>query len=231
MASEQSYADRVGRANLLHGTVTGFPVAFISTDPLNDMGNFVTYTATCNTKNEFIDGKADDYDNQANARMAHVKGMKALVTRSLNYVLSVKSLKNSWSTVKRSAQRVTTIKPTKTKPENQGKKRNKGEQSFADIANNFEAYLSLLTTLGAPYNPTSAELLVANMSPLKTSLNTQSKDLGTLAGLVTLNRAERKNMFNGEDGLRDRMNSIKKAVKSQYGINSPEHNSVKGIKN
>jgi hypothetical protein len=149
----------------------------------------------------------------------------------MNYVLSVKALQSYWLTVKRASQRVTTIKPTKPKPGETEKKRNKGEQSFADISNNFQAFTGLIVTIGGSYLPSSPDLTVASMTPLKTSLDGQSKTLGEKAGELSVQRVVRINLFNKEDSLRARMNSIKNAVKSQYGSSSPEYITIKGIKN
>lgn len=236
MASEQSYADRVGRAELLHGTITGFGIPLVPTEPDNDPPVFDAYWKSCRLKNETIDSQAEAFSVITEQRVNHTKEMKKVVTRVQNNVLSIKALKPYWTTIKRAGQRITTFKPTKTKPPVEGetgtekKKRNKGELGYADISNNHKAFVSILTSMGGGYNPSSPDLTIATLTTSRETLDTFNTDIGTLAGALSVGRIERINVFDDENGLRDRMLSLKKNVFSQYGGDSAEYLSVKGIK-
>jgi len=236
MATEKSYADRVGRAELLQGTITGFGVPLIPSEPDNAIPVYEAYWQSCRTKNETIDSQAESFSVQTGQRVNHTKVMKSVVTRVQNHVLSVKALKDYWKTTKIAGQRITTFKPTKTKPPVEGetgtekKKRNKGELGYADISNNHKAFVSILTSMGGGYTPSSPDLTIATLTASRTTLDDFNKDIGVLAGALSVGRIQRVNMFDKENGLSDRMISLKKNVFSQYGGNSAEYLSVKGIK-
>lgn len=109
------------------------------------------------------------------------------------------------------------------------KKRNVGEQSYAEIAGYFKNLISTVTGI-VGYAPTNTDLTVAQMDMLFTAFNTKNTAMNNLYSNISILVGERANMYDGENGLRERMLAIKDAVRAQYGIDSPEYNSVKGIK-
>ena len=56
--------------------------------------------------------------------------------------------------------------------------------------------------------------------------------MGNLAWEVTWRDkvGDRAKLFDGTNGLRDKMTAVKNAVKAQYGQSSVEYGAVKGIK-
>ncbi len=234
MASEQTFADRAGRATIMSQTVGGFPVAFAPGDSELLPITFDVYIQQCNDKNSLIGSQLQTYSTNAGLRFGHTNGIKVLTRRAKDFVLSMVSLKPFQKTISSQSSKITRA-PTKKKtvpppgtPEKA--KRNQGELSYADIVNNFKVLITLLTDIGAPYAPPSTELQVANLTTSRTQLETYNTTLGNLTGQIKVGQGERLIMFNGANGLKDKMKAIKKAVKSQYGGSSPEYNSVRLIK-
>jgi hypothetical protein len=232
MASEKSYADKLGRGNLIKDTVAGFVPVFTPGDTDLTPANFTTFLTTVEHKNSGVETMRGNYSVASGNRIQKVKDIKNLSTRARDYVLSVAAFKPYFATVKRLVKAIKGFRPPKPAPDPNNpnpKKRNQGEQSYADIANNFKALINNLTSI-AGYAPTSADLLLPALTIVQGELVTMNTNMGTLAGDLSVTVGERSNLYDGENGLRVKMLAIKAAVKSQYGINSPEYLAVKGIK-
>lgn len=234
--AETTYADRLGRAIILKESVEGFIPAYAPVDAELTLANFQILLGMISTKNAEVGNLKDTYSTEAGVRVAVVKDLKARSRGAKNFVISTKTLKKYHSTVKRSCAKITSSRTKKTvipsdpsTPENQ-KKRNKGEQSYADIAGNFENLISLLTDIGVGYAPFDADLTIANLTTVHTDLLQKSKDLGEFFGQVSVAVKERFDLYNDDEGLREKKKAIKAAVKSQYGADSAQFNAIKGIK-
>lgn len=234
--TESTFADRLGRASLLKQIVEGFIPAFIPGDSSLTPANFETFNDTLSAKNTEVGWLRGTYTTKTSIRNDMVIDLKDRSKRTRDFVVSVKSLEQFHLTAKRLVVKITSFRSGKstasTEPNNQDNqaKRNKGEQSFAEIANNFKALISLVTNIGAPYTPASPDLTVVNLTALHGNLVSQNEQMGELLGVIAVSVKERKDLYNGDNGLRDKMKAIKNAVKSQYKADSPQYLSVKGIK-
>jgi len=234
--SEQTFSDRSGRATTMNETVNGFSPPFAPGDVSLQYANFKAYNGTCLDKNEQVGDFKQTYTTMAGQRFTHTKNIKDITRRCKNYIESKKSLKPYLKTANALSLKITNSPnkkpkaPSGSETGSETKKRNSGEQSYADISSNFKVFINFLNGIGGGYDTPTSELQTANLLPLQTGLVTFNEDLGELAGNVKVSGGQRKVLYDNEDGLKDKMKSIKRGVKSQYGPTSPEYNSIRLIK-
>ena len=108
-------------------------------------------------------------------------------------------------------------------------KRNSGGASFGDIALSFGKYVAALTQLTG-YLPPDASIALAALSTAKTEMDALNKLVAEKEVTLTNAQGTRRNLYEGENGLTNKMKAIKDAVKGQYGQSSPQFQSVKSIK-
>jgi len=233
--SEETFADREGRGQLLSEIVKAFSVPFTPTDVLIQPVNYDTFLGEVHTLNSDTNEKKSLYTTESKARQVIVKDVKNRCSLTMNYINSVSDYKPYNTTIKNIIKKILNYKPPRTKlpdpeePPTEEKKRNRGEQSFADIANRFDELNKVLGGI-VGYDPTNADLKLLAMTTLQTSFETKNKDMNELHGELSLLIRERKNIYDGENGLRERMKAIKAAVRAQYGSKSEEYDAVKGIR-
>lgn len=233
--AETTFADREGRGQLLSETVKAFSVPFTPTDVLIQPVNYDTFLGEVHTLNSDTNEKKSLYTTDSKARLVIVKDVKNRCSLTMNYILSVSDYKPYNSTIRNIVKKILHYKPPKSKlpnpeePPAEEKKRNRGELSFADVANRYDELNKVLGGI-AGYDPTNADLKLLAMTALQTSFETKNKDMNELHGELSLLIRERKNIYDGENGLRERMKAIKAAVRAQYGSKSEEYDAVKGIR-
>ncbi len=230
--SETTYDDRLGRGKLMNTTTTGFAPAFTPTDPDITPANFGTFLAALETKNLDVKNARSSYTTGAGERIVIVKDVKTRSQMTRNYVDSVSAYKAFRTTVRNITKKILgyrTPKPKLPAGSTPPKKRNVGEQSFAELAGFFKNLISTVTGI-AGYNPTNTDLTIPQMTTLFGTFDTKNTAMDTLASNLSVIVGERFNMYDGTAGVKEKMLAIKAAVRAQYGNTSPEYNSVKGIK-
>ena len=231
--SEKTFADRVGRAETMNQTTKGFSPPFTPGDVNLGPVPFQAFIDSIKAKNNTVAAKYAAYVTATGERVVITDDSKDRSVRSRDYVLSVIAFKPYFAEVKRQVKKIKGYRtPKKPVPagEPEPKKRNQGEQSFADILNNFKTLIQNLTAI-AGYAPTSPDLSLGNLTILATMYDAKSGEVGTKWGDFSVEAGQRLALYDDKDtGLSAKMIAIKNAVKSQYGVNSPEYLSIKGIK-
>ena len=237
MPSERSYPDRHARAVLLQTNIAGFSPAFAPADASLSAANFLAFCGLVEVANDAVGNSLGAWRVLVEERQEMVKTMKATATRVLAYLKSSAAFAGRLKTATAAANKLRGVTPKKPKapaeppPGEPAKSRNSGNQSYGDIAQYFKALIVSVTGL-AGYAPAPAgnPITLSNLSG--TLSNYRSKNEAILPLEVTWRDkvGERALIFDGKNGLRDKMTAVKNAVKAQYGQSSPEYGDVKGIK-
>lgn len=229
--SERSFADQTGKATLIKEATETFDPPFAPPDADDLPANFGTYITSCIDKNTEIGTARQDYSNGAKERLDMVKDLKNRAMRSMTNVESVDAYESFAKGLKITYRKLRNYKvPGAKKPDPNAKKRNKGEQSFADIENLYKTFLAGLSAIPG-YTHLDAELQLPALNTLYTNFHDKNVAMAELGAEENRLTAERYDMFyNTETGLKARMLSVKNAVKNQYGPESPEYLSIKGIR-
>lgn len=237
MPTERSFADRLGRGQLMQGKIALFTPAFAPANTNLTAGNFQTFCTTVETANDEAAVALDAWRTVVKERQDLVKEMKATATRVIAYLNSSDAFASALKNAKAAADKLRGMKPRapKNPPPAPGapaaKKRNSGDLSYADIEKHFKVLINAVTGL-AGYAPVPA----TNPITLSNLNGTLSSYKGKNAALIFLdstwrNKADaRSAKFDGPGGLREKMKAIKNAAKSQYGQSSDQYGQVKGIK-
>jgi len=230
--AETTFADRLGRGNLLKSICEALDPAFAPADAENTPAVFQVLLDSCQTKNTAVENARTLYSTGAVERRVLVKNFKTISGRTLTNCESVKAYKPFAKTVRQVVRRISNYKlPKKDKPQDPNKKkRNRGTQSYAELENLFRLLFDTLT--GIPgYTHTEPTLQLPQIEIAFNDYKAKNTAMTAKEAAVNLRVKERFDVYNNkETGLRDRMKEIKKAVRNQYGTHSTQYLSVSGIK-
>jgi len=224
--SETSFADRVQRARLMQTTVAGFLPAFAPLDAslaATPFGNFVDDLDDLNTTTA---GLVSQYSTEVPLRNDMVTLIKRLAAQVLSTVKSNPAWKNHVPLIKSLTDKIRGIRPRAPKPAPPPpgetpaavKQRNKGEQGFGEIEENFERLIAALGAI-AGYTPPATEITIAALTTTANNFAAKNLSMATLFAQLTTSQRDR---LDGFKQLSAKMKAIKQAVRGQYGPGSPE---------
>ncbi|MEK0450519.1 MAG: hypothetical protein RL088_2787, partial [Verrucomicrobiota bacterium] len=182
--SERSYSDRQARAVILKSAIAGFTPAF---DPANaDLGAmlFGAFVDSVAAANDAVETAKNDWSTAVTGRATDAKMAQKLTTQAVSYVKSNVAWKQQLPRIKQLADKVRGIKaPPKLTPPPAPepgepapppvKKRDRGDQSYADIATSFKALSDAVGKLAA-YAPPDSTISATSLATLATKLRTNN---------------------------------------------------------
>jgi len=234
--AEKSFNDRHARGLLLLDFCEGFSPAFAPVDTTLATGSFATFLNTIGTLNTTIDTQQGGYTTEADARAQLVKDIKTTVTRTLARLKSNPPWEPNWKSAKQTADKLRGQRPTKPKAPTEGEPptatttRNSGEQAYAEIAALFEKFISIVTAAPGYATAVPTAISPSSLNSQLSSLKGKNTGLSNLAADTITNQKKRLKLYYDPNGFQEKFQSIKDAVKSQYGQTSPEFIAVKGLK-
>lgn len=234
--SEQGFADRQQRGQTMQTAIAGFSPAFAPADASLAPAAFLTFVGQLDVLNTEVGTLATQYTNGVEQRAPMMADIQERAARVLEYVKSNSVWAEFVPGLKKYVDKIRGNRPATPKPPASGeapgsapaKKRSQGELSFGDIEENFERLIAALASVPG-YAPPATELTIANLTTLATTFATKNLTMATLGNSLIMKQAARLKAFDGPGGLKDKMKAIKSAVRSQYGTDSAEYESVKGI--
>lgn len=238
--SEKSFRDRQGKAQLLQDTVEGFTPAFAPADSSLSAANFQITIDGVDAANSNVETLAGNYTTAATQRVALVKTVRTAVTQSLGYIKSNSAWAADYKRAKMAADKLrnmSTPSQTAPPPDDGGgttppaeeKKRNKGQQAYVELVAHYQAFVNAATAC-AGYAPPAAEISLMKLNEHLSVFKGLNNFLSTLDGQLTSARSLRSRLYFSQAGLQVKFQSIKDAVKGQYGLASAEFGAVKAIK-
>jgi len=235
--SETTFADRLGRAQQLQAAVATFSTVFAPADVTLAATPLQTFIDGLDTLNTETGSLVTQYSVEVDVREVMVKDVKARTLRVLSYVESNVAWARFARAIKKLADKIRGNRPRKPAAPAPGetpgsptvKARNTGEQSFVEIADNFQQLAEAVA--GIPgYAPPAAEISAANLQTLADDFSDKNKSMATLGRQLVQKQKDRLDAYDGPGGLSARMIAVKKAVRAQYGADSSEYSAVKAIK-
>jgi hypothetical protein len=238
--SETSFRDRQGKAQLMQDTVEGFAPAYAPTDTSINAANFQIAINGVDAANSNVETLAGNYTTSAMQRVALVKTLGSAITQALSYIKSNKSWVAQFKTAKMAADKFRGVRPPKdtapvpdpgdgTTPPSAEKKRNLGQRAYTELVAHLQAFVNAATSCGG-YAPPSTDISLMKFSEHLSVFKGLNQFITTLDGQLTTARALRFRLYFAEAGLQEKFQSVKDAVKGQYGQNSAQFASVKSIK-
>jgi len=221
----------------MQAATAAFATPFAPADSTLTPTNFDTFLNGIDTLNTDVAGLLTQYSTEVDVRELMVKDLKARTLRVVSYVESNAAWEKYARVIKKLADKIRGNRPRKpvapapgeTPGSTAAKARNTGEQSFSEIAENFEQLVDAISGISG-YTPPAAEITVASLTTLATDFSAKNKAMASLDRQITLKQKERLAAYDGPSGLKEKMLAIKTAVRAQYGAESAAYAAVKGIK-
>lgn len=234
--AEKTFIDRHARSFSMRDFTAGFSPVFAPADASLTAANFGTFLGTVGTLNTNILAQQGTYKTQATSRLALLKTILSATTQALARLKSNAVWGAEFKSAKQVADKLRGKRPAKPKlpeegePPVEGKKRNSGEQAYAEAAALFEKFIGILTATAAYSTGVPAAISLGTLNGQLSGFKGLNSGLCTLAASIVTNQKKRLQLYFETGGLQEKFQSVKNAVKSQYGQNGPEYASVKGIR-
>lgn len=236
MATESSFRDREARCNLLRDAVAGFVPAFNPPDASIGIAPFTVFLAKVNEENTRVETLEAEYTAPAAERADLTREIKLRATQALNRLKSNRAWAPNYKAAKLAADKLRGVRPRKSAPvpesasEESAKRRNQGEQAYAEVAALFGKFIAAAAAADGYETGAPVEIEEATMEAMRLQLVNLNNSLSQIDVQLTAARQKRKITYFGEEGLQKKTQSIKSAVKGQYGLRSAPWLAVKGIK-
>ena len=232
MPSEQSYHDRAQRSETLKAAVAAMSPAYAPADPAFTLAKLTTAIAAANAAGTALDEARPPYQDDVADRIALAKLIGPLVTQSLAYVKSNTAWAKRYDAVKTLADKVRGVHPPKAKPADPApdkKERNRGEQSYVEIAAHLKRYIARLDGL-AGFAPQDPKISLAALNGHLAALDGLNQSIPALSQTLADAITDRQEAYTGPGGLKFVFDGVKTSVKGQYGQSSNEYKSISGMR-
>ena len=224
--SERTFGDILARAYRLYEAILQM-LGFAPADADIMPPAFLTFLDSVDAKNNTVAATKQEWSMALKNRIElyfGIEGIKKRASYVIAYCRSRSDLKKEAELIYRICKKIQNYK--KPKPEQDEKKRILGEQSYGDFVKLLGDLIEAVKQVPA-YTPPNTLIKVVNLETFRTSLLAINKTIGEKYYEYSIKTKERLAMY---VTLKDKMNRIKASVKSQYGLNSNEYNSIKGIR-
>ncbi len=235
--TERSFGDRLIRAREMQSIIEKFVPPFDPAVPALQPASFATYLDLVEAHNTVVANAGPAATAAITLHASLMATIKARTVRVTDYISSNEAWDQFRPGVKQAANKVRNYSPSANKKEAPAKpgdpppkpSAKTGQQSYGDIDYWFEKLIEAVK-LVPNYKPgVASNIEVAQLTALLTAYRQANKDVATAGAALDSGQRSRKTSYDGLDSLRTRMKAIKKAVGAQYGRDSAEYASVKGI--
>ncbi|MFA5011867.1 MAG: hypothetical protein WC644_07900 [Ignavibacteria bacterium] len=227
--SNKSYKDKLERGYELYNSIKNM-LSFLPAEEDLEPGKYLTFLNSITNINHSADSIKEKHGLSIKARQELFlkdKGVKRRASYIFAYCKSRSDLKLQTEMIGRLSKSILNYKKSDTPVKGKSVKHiNRKEQSFGDYVSLFEDLIDEVRLIPS-YTPPNELIQISTLVSFRKEMLESNKTVDDkLNSYNTINkkRLESYNM------LHDRMVRIKSSVKSQYGINSSEYQSIKGIR-
>ncbi|MCS7078208.1 MAG: hypothetical protein NZ455_15960 [Bacteroidia bacterium] len=104
------------------------------------------------------------------------------------------------------------------------------ELSYNSLIESFRSMIDEIQKFSVLYNPTVEQVTIEELTKKLNQLIELHTEVETVLEKLNEVKAQRQELYNGKNGLSERIKRIKSYIKVQYGVNSPEYEAIKSIK-
>ena len=235
--SERTFADRAARGRDLHAAIAEFEPVFEPADAALEPATYEAFLDDLDELNTDVNTADVAVSTAIQLHKTLLRTIKQRTTQVVAHIRSVTAWKQYLPAVKQAADKVRGYRP-RSKPAPppapgdppEPKPRKVGQQSYGDIDNLFEKVIKAVKLVPGYAPPATSNIQTAQLETLQGTSRGANTDLATKDAILSRAQSLRLAAYDGETGLREKMKAIKEATKSQYGQNSDEYLSVKGIR-
>ena len=236
--TENSFADRLGRARLMQTKIADFVPLFAPVDPNITPAAFESYCNGCEQANTAVSDAEVDYTTTTGSRSAAAIALQALAGRVQDHVEGVAAWKKYHKSIVDASRAVRGVSTPSKKaaapapggaPVKRARAGGKSQQGYADIAKHFSKLVKAVGKIVGYSAPNGTGMKLAELQVSEDAYLQLNSDVQDAESTLETAQTARSNYYDGEGGLKEKMKAIKKAVSGQYGRGSDEATSVAGI--
>ncbi len=232
--SEQSFPDRAQKSHALLTALSVFVPVFTPPDSAILTVNFTSFLVTVDSANEEVENTRSFLAASQMVRKTVSEGAQKLTTQIVNFVKSNPQWKMDFPRIKELCDKARSVRPKAkqpaTPPPTPQKTRDRGDGSYAEIAQHFKALSAKLGGLTG-YSPPDANIQPGVIASLASQLEGNNDAVDTMVSDHAKAVENRYALyFEPGTGLGAKFAAIKAAVKGQYGQNSTQFAQVKGMR-
>jgi hypothetical protein len=238
-SSEQSFADRHARAQSMHDEIAGFTPAFAPQDPNLTPSAFQSYVNAVEAQNDAVSEAESVLSPLTDSRLVAAAALKDKALRVKDFVGANVAWKKYLPAITKAADAVrgyviskkATPPPAGTTPAPAKKARqgSRSQQGYADLEKLFGKLIAQVAKITGYTAPANSGLTKAELDTQDGTFTNLNDEVSTAESNLSEAQRIRKDYYDGENGLKEKMKCIKKAVRSQYGASSTQYAAVKGI--
>ena len=238
--SENSFADRLNRGNDMHAIIDGFNPLFTPEDPNIAPGAFQSYLNGVEQANDDVSDAEATLTPMTDERFASADALKDKALRLKDHVGANIAWKKHIKAVSAAADAVRGYRapkkpaapapgatPVPPKPARQGAR---SQQGFADLEKLFGKLISQIKKVTGFSAAANSGLTIAAIEAQDAAFTLLNDNVSTAEANLDEAQRIRKDYYDGENGLSEKMKCIKKAVRAQYGIKSTQYAAVNAVK-
>jgi hypothetical protein len=233
--SEQSFADRAQKSQVLHDACAGFSPAYAPAPGTITLANVQAKIDAIAELNNDVSGADANWSDAAIRRVETVGLIREAATHLMAYIKSVPAWKARYPKAKQFADDIRGFKaPRKPVPEPAPgepavKRVQRGGQSYAEIERNWDALVTLAIALPG-YAPSNPLISAATISGHLSAIKAVNKEVALKETVLGEAQKVRHAAYYDEGGLADVFAEVKTNVKGQYGPSSTQWNQIKGMR-
>ncbi len=238
--NENSFADRLNRGNQLQTVIAGFSPVFNPADSDLTAASFANFLADLDAKNNAVDAAEPTLTLLIHDRITATAEAREKARRIRDYVTSVVTWKKYHDTITKAASKMLgyaasskkaapPAQPPATPPKKVGIGA-KTQRAFDDVERFFKKLNEAVKKITGFTAPALSGLTIAELETQQTAYKDLNSAVNTADSALDDLQRDRQQIYDGENGLSDKMRAIKKAVGAQYGLKSTEAAAAKAIK-
>ncbi len=223
----------------MHDAIDGFAPVFAPQDPNLAPSAFQSYLNGVEEKNNDVSEAEAVLTPLTDERVTSAEALKDKALRVKDHVSANVVWKKHLKAISAAADDVRGYSlPKKVAPPPAGspppvpKKARQGarsQQSFADLEKLFGKLLAQVRKVTGYAAAAGSGLTIAELTAQDDAFTLLNDNVSEAEADLSEAQRIRKDFYDGENGLREKMKSIKKAVRSQYGSASTQYAAVVGI--
>lgn len=235
MASEKSFLDRYGRAQRLKEALEQMQGYQPSEDTLS-AESFTLFLQNIGVINNEIGTLQEEYSTAVTERRQlffSEEGLRRRASAVNEYCKSLSGIKTISPIIQRLVSKISNSRrPASPKAPPEGdteKRRNSGEQSFAELTQFMGELISVLNKISDAYKPNNPLLTIQSLESFLDMIKEKNRLVAEKEYAYSKKSKDRNILYEGESGLKERMKAIRAYIRADFGKESPEYLSVKEL--
>jgi hypothetical protein len=235
MASERSFHDRYGRAQRLNEAIVQMP-GYEPSESTISLTAYDLFLQDIEQINTDVGSLQEEYKSATTERrelFLSEEGIRRRASAINSYCKSLTGISSTLPTIQRLISKINNTRrpPSNKAPEGgEGKRRNSGEQSYAELTQYMGELIAVLNKIADKYKPNNPLLTLGNLAMFLVLIKEKNKLVAEKEYALSKKSKDRNEMYEGKEGLKKRMSAIRAYIRADFGRTSPEYLAISELK-